>query len=50
MNESQEEEVIEDEKQSEDAIVQNDFAQNFMPLIQVTDDDVRTYAVCVPNK
>ena len=47
MNELQEEEVIQDEEQSEDAIVQNDFAQTFMPLIQVTDDNVRTYVVCV---
>ncbi|XP_067046975.1 ankyrin-3-like isoform X2 [Acropora muricata] len=35
MNESQEKEVLQDEEQSEDAIVQNDFAQTSMPLIQV---------------
>ena len=47
MNESQEEQVLQDEEQSEDAIVQNDFAQTSMPLIQVTDDNLRTYVVCV---
>ncbi|XP_015770068.1 PREDICTED: E3 ubiquitin-protein ligase MIB2-like isoform X3 [Acropora digitifera] len=35
MNKSQEEEVLQDEEQSEDAIVQNDFAQTSMPLIQI---------------
>lgn len=48
MNEFQEEEEVrQDEEQSEDAIVQNDFAQTSMPLIQVTDDNLRTYVVCV---
>lgn len=45
VNHSQENEEIQDEEQMEDAIVQNDFAQNSMPLIQVTKDDVRANVV-----
>ena len=36
MNDSQEEEGSQDKEQMEDVFVKNDFAQNFMPLIQAS--------------